>query len=181
MIFLLLCTLLASCGGESSEDTKGLSTKVTETFSLSVPTTWEILSSKSDKIPQPVSGTIVLAASSPDIKSWFSNSLTVLEESLEQEVSLSAFSENLKTSLQKDMNSYIEKETLPFTFLDGTESELRVFQARYNANTPLLLYFQVPQICGENIYITTLALDNSITDFEKYKYILSTFTCKSQK
>lgn len=81
--------------------------------------------------------------------------------------------------MRRSMYSFRILEDREISFLDNSVSQLLVFDAQYNENTPVLRYIQTAQICEGNIYISTLAIDRTIDDYSKYIALLQTFACKT--
>jgi len=184
LVLLFLATvLLSSCLWDATEDTttKGLETKVLDTFSISVPASWKVLSPSDEGLPSPVRGSIALAVSSTELKNGFANNISIIEQRLPGAPSVGDVTSTLEQEMKEDFYSYTLLESGNLEFLDGTNSQILVFDAKYNQNTPKVKYLQVPQVCGNNVYILTLAIDSKIESFERYKYILQTFSCKSEK
>jgi len=181
IILCLSLLLLASCfwGGNWSSWDWGawLSWYKWDWFTVDIPASWEILNDSSWVLPSPSSGKIALAVSSPDVKSWFSNNLLVLEEATDVWTSSEEFSKVTHTSSKEDYYFYNRKWEKSISFSDESSSLLYVFEARYNKNTPNLQFLQTGRICGDKTYLITIAV-GTLWNSAKYENILKTFECK---
>ncbi len=180
--FLLgLVFLLSSCTlpGTQTEDTITASenTIVAETAKVSmlVPKTWTLV--KASDVPSPRIGTVEVAYTSPDVKYGFSNNIIIMHDTLTNIVTSKKYSElnNLQTT--KNYLEYTKLRDEDFTFADDEVSRLYVFEARYNATTPLMKFAQVARVCGTDVYLlhVSLTLDKAP---ENYIELLKTFQCK---
>ena len=73
---------------------------------------------------------------------------------------------------------YSELDQQGITFADGEEGIVYVFEAKYNADTPLLKFVQTAHVCHpEDVYLMTITLPTYIREHAQYIDMLQTFSC----
>lgn len=178
-IILFLIFWIFSCSSSESTTSDWLiSYDKSEIFSLRIPEKWEIIDHK-NKIPNPRTWQIELIISSKDSTNDFYNNLTIWSELLEKNLNNSEYFKSVNLEKQKDFFEYKEIENKKIVFADGKESDLSIFEARYDNSTPKAKYLQTVNICGDNkAYFLTMSISNSIESTKNHEYVLSTFSCK---
>jgi len=86
-----------------------------------------------------------------------------------------------KTGIENEFYLYKERESGDLEFIDEELSHVSVFEAQYNENTPKLHYIQTSRICNNKAFTVTITVNKEVTDFSRYKTLLSTFQCKVEK
>lgn len=174
-------TLLSSCTlpGTQSESSSG-STETTfvysgSGFTLSLPKTW-ILTQPSE-IPTPYYGTVAVAYISPEVKYGFASNLLIMKDTLTSPVTSKKYSElnNLQTT--RNYLEYTKLQSNTLLFGDSDESLVYIFEARYNATTPLMKFIQTAKVCGTEVYLLHFTIQLN-QDAVKYVDLLKTFRCK---
>ena len=69
-------------------------------------------------------------------------------------------------------------ESKSIDFLDSDTSNIYIFEAKYNIQTPKFKYLQVGKVCKDTGYLVTIALSTDIKDTSKYEEMIKTFQCK---
>jgi len=180
ILLLVLVFSISSCWNKKTQ-TSWLQTKTLDNFSVSIPKTWPLISKDSDGVPKPSSGKIVLIASAPDAKNGFANNMVILERKIKGQTTSKQFSLAGKTNIEKQFFSYKEIESGDIKFQDEEISHISIFLAQYNRETPKAIFLQTSRICNNNAYTITLSVEKNSEDFSKYKWLISTFACKSKK
>jgi len=189
-IFIILFSLfiLSSCFSSSDSDTDdALATKTwleiysTWTFTVAVPTAWEIFSKNTDLVPKPIFGEVVLASVSKNEKLWFYNNFVVISQNIWTDVSSLDYSMINNALSAKDYLEYEELKQRDITFPNWKKSKLYVFKARYNEKSPKAVFIQAGEVCWNTWYLLTIWLNQSVTNTTKYEKIIETFTCKDEK
>lgn len=177
-IFLLWALFLLSCGWWEGEDINldGLTSYNMPTFSISVPEKWQEMEAKN--LPKPKDSQIELAVASSDFKYWFSNNILILSQKLENIVSSSDFTINNYIGGMKEYSEFQKIESREFEFYDGRKTQIYIFEAKYNPQTPILKYIQLGSVCDTRGYLITLALSQDVKDTSLYEKFLQTFECK---
>lgn len=180
-ISLFLCVIfIASCGGSDSGRST-LEEKVLDDFTISLPASWPLVSKDSDGVPKPSSGQIALIASASEAQNGFANNMVILERKLSSITTSNEYALASKTWLEEEFYYYKEKESEDLEFLDEEVSNVSVFLAQYNIQTPMVYYIQSARVCWNKAFTITVAVEKSITDFSRYKALISTFSCKVEK
>lgn len=175
---IALIFLLSSCfSSSSSTDTSSLTDFSGSWFSVSIPKTWTIIDNKSKILPTPKDSSIVLAASSQEVKYWFANNMLVLSANLAKATSSKTYSDLNNIGSSKTYKNYLKLDKKDFTFTDWDISSLYIFQAKYNETTPNLKFIQTSHICDMKAYLITIALNIDVKDTSKYEDMLKTFKC----
>lgn len=182
-LLLVLVVFLSSCGSSdegNDEKVTGLIQFVWNSFEMSLPSNWNILSGTGNTIlPKPKNGDIVLAASSNELKYGFSNNILVLSQDIQKPVTSWDFSILNNVWSTKEYLEYIKLESKSIEFADKDSSNLYIFEAKYNEKTPKLKFLQVGKICNySHAYLLTVALSTDIKDTSKYEEVIKTFQCK---
>ena len=153
-IVLLSCfLLLASCG---KTDTSTISTTLFagEGFSMSTPKTW--IAVDKSALPTTQNGTIALALTSADIVSGYSNNMSILKERLTEAMTSKKYSVVNYALTTGEYKDFVKLEEKVITFGDKDESNLYVFEAKYNTNTPKQKFLQTAKVCGDTVYLITI-------------------------
>lgn len=183
--FFALATLalaplfLASCGSGST-DTASLTTFKGDGFSIDVPKSW--IAKESKEVPTPKNGTVALAMTSSDISSGFANNLLVLKDTLtvdekgEKMTSkkYSVVNQALTTGKYEEYTKLDEKE---ITFADSDVSNLYVFEAKYNRDTPKKRFVQAAKVCDDKVYLITVGVELNSGSTAKYESLAKSFQC----
>lgn len=172
-LFLVSCSLPGTQTESSSTD----STFIYDGsgFTISLPNNWTTV--KSTDIPTPYRGALVAAYISPEVKYGFSSNIIVMKDSLNTPVTSKKYSELNYVQTTKNYLEYTKLQDSTITFPDSDESQVYVFEARYNTTTPLMKFIQTAKVCGTDVYLLhfTLSLDKDAT---RYVDLLKTFECK---
>ncbi len=147
-------------------------------FSIKIPKKWEVLWDKSSILPKPSTWKIELAVSSKLSSKDMYNSLVILSEDLEKNISSKNYSKSNNLSSRLDYFFYSEVSNSQISFWEEHNSNLYIFDAKYNIDTPEVKFLQVWAVCKNKGYILTLALPKTTKDTLKYEYMLSSFRCK---
>jgi hypothetical protein len=178
-ILILSLFIMTSCGSEESVvETSWLEKYQGEWYSVSIPSNWEIMNDKNNILPEPSNGKIELSAQAPEPKGWFINNILVLSDDLKTFTDSSEYSMANNVWARREYTDYLQLENKDFSFIDGTNSKLYVFEAKYNLETPKLKFLQTAYVCNPNKgYFLTIAISPSIKVIDKYETLLSTFSC----
>mgnify|MGYP000935763099 FL=1 len=178
-IFFILTTLiLGSCSilpGTQTEIQDNAVIYNGSGFSMQIPALWK--NNTGANIPNPKSGSLVLALISPDIRYGFSNNLIIMQDSLNGIISSKRYAELNNVQTTKNYLEYTKIQDDLILFSDSDESRVSVFEAKYNPSTPRLKFIQTAKICGTSVYLIhfSLALDKSP---DAYIALAKTFSCK---
>ena len=180
---LFLSLFLVSCWDDTVEvievSTKWLTETSMSDFSISIPSSWEIIDDIETILPKPKDGNIELAVTSKDIQGWFSNNMLILSDILNTFTTSKEFSMLNNIWASKDYLEYIKLDSKEITFLDEEESMLYIFEAKYNMETPKLKFLQTAYVCNQKkAFLFTIALSTEVDDTSKYEELIKTFTCK---
>lgn len=180
--------VLVSCGGwdepdswsaqNNGEQKKWLEVFSGEQFSIAVPAAWSTIEDTSVLLPKPHNGAIELASRSDDVQNGFSNNLLILSQPLSKSSSSKDFSLLNHVWVSREYSEYIELDSKQIEFSSKDSSQLYIFEAKYNIDTPKLKFIQTAAVCSKTWYLLTIALPVSVKDTTKYEQILSTFSCK---
>ena len=184
-----LCIFLVSCGSNNETSpnldiasSEWLVSTQLENFSISLPSSWEIIDDSDGILPIPNQGTIELAVSSTKQSSGFYNNLLVLSDTLAQFQTSQDFSLTNNIGARDAYVEYKEISRKDFTFIDKESSLIYIFEARYNTQTPKLKFLQVARICEANTaYLLTIALPTSVQVTTQYEQLLQTFACSEEE
>lgn len=174
--FLIL--FLVSCSGNQEGVVTGLTLHEWWKFEMSIPSNWSIITSDSEILPNPKSSQIELAVSSEELKYGFSNNLLILSQKLDKNISSVDFSILNNVWASREYLEYLKLESKNIDFLDNDKSNIYIFEAKYNIQTPKFKYLQVGKVCKDTWYLITIALSTDIKDTSKYEEIIKTFQCK---
>lgn len=180
---LLLSLFLVSCGDETSEvievSTKWLTETSLNDFSISIPSSWEVINNIDTILPKPREWNIELAVTSKEIKAWFSNNMLILSDTLKMFTTSKEFSMLNNVGASKDYLEYTKLDSKEIIFEDEEESLLYIFEAKYNMETPKLKFLQTARVCNQKkAFLFTIALSTEIKDTSKYEAFIKTFACK---
>lgn len=143
---------------------------------MDIPSTWTTI----DKATLPVTknGTIALALTSTEIVSGYSNNMSIIKEKLTEAITSKKYSVvnyALTTGAYQD---FVKLEEKTIAFGDKDESNLYIFEAKYNTNTPKQKFIQTSKVCKDTVYLITFGLGLSTPSTTKYEDLVKTFTCK---
>lgn len=179
-IFLIIFLIfwVFSCSSSEKPNDWLINYTTSENFSLRIPEKWEIIE-HNWKIPTPRTWQIELIVSSKEVTNDFYNNLYIWSELLEKNMTNNDYFKSVNLDKQKDFFEYNEIENKKIVFADWKQSDLVIFEARYDNSKPKVKYLQTVNICGDNkAYFLTLSVANSIESTKNYEYMLSTFSCK---
>lgn len=175
--YLFFLLFLTSCWVTWTTNTDWLTSYSWNGYSLSIPSTWNILTDSENLIPKPSHWKVELSVRSKEVKLWFSNNLLVLSTDLTDTVTSKDFSLWNTAWAENDYRDYKKLEAKDITFDDKEIWYLHIFEWRYNQNTPKLKFLQTAHVCDKKVYSITIALSIDNTDYSKYEKILNTFAC----
>ena len=186
LIIFLSVFLLFSCGSSDNKSDKSVIVKKAglrlyewKDFSMRIPAAWNLLTDNNEVVPQPVSWKLELAISSVDTKNWFANSLVILSQNLDKEISSKDYSVINNVWAENDYLNYFKKQAKDFVFSDWEKSIIYNFDAKYSADAPLIQYIQTAHICNwKKAFLLTLWIPLKVKDISKYEKMLATFKCK---
>lgn len=72
---------------------------------------------------------------------------------------------------------FVKLDEKTIVFGDKDESNLYVFEAKYNINTPKQKFIQTAKVCGDTVYLITFGLGLSTGATSKYEDLIKTFVC----
>lgn len=169
----------ASCGSTTT-DTASLTTFKGEGFSVDVPKSWIPVEAK--ELPTPKLGKVVLSLSSTEIASGFANNMLVLkaEGAPYDKDPVMTQSENYSRSsnlmAQKHYKEYEKADVRNATLIDGDKSQIYIFDAKYNDETPIKRFVQMGKICNDkDYYVINIVGDKEKADL--YVNLAKTFQC----
>ena len=179
-VFLLIITLfLTSCFWWSDTwKIEWLTLYNWTWFDVNTPSNWNIIEKNSNILPTPKDSTIELAISSDELKYWFANNMLILSQNLEKVVSSTDFSILNNVWWSKEYKEYQKLESKEIEFNSKQKSNLYVFEAKYNIDTPKFKYLQTWVVCKNKWYLITIALSSEIKDVSKYEEVIKSFECK---
>ena len=178
-ILIFFSLTLISCGSdEVTIESSWLEQYKWEWYSIFIPSNWQVMNDKNNILPEPSEGKIELSAQAQSPKWWFVNNLLVLSDDLKTFTDSSEYSMANNVWAKREYTDYLQLNNKGITFTDGTKSQLYIFEAKYNLETPKLKFLQTAYVCNPNKgYFLTIAIAPTIKDTEKYETLLSTFSC----
>jgi hypothetical protein len=173
-IILLACMfLLVSCG---TTDTSLSTTPFAgEGFSINVPNTWVTIDKAA--LPTTKNGTIGLALTSTDIVSGYSNNMSIIKEKMTEMMTSKKYSIVNYALTTGEYKEFVKLDEKVITFGDSDTSNLYIFEAKYNTNTPKQKFIQTAKVCGDTVYLMTFGLGLTTGATTKYEDLIKTFTC----
>lgn len=180
LLFFLLF-FIVSCWSDDNEnlENKWLINKQYNNFSISIPTSWEVVKNKESILPKPSTWNIELAVTSKDLKWGFSNNLLILSDNLNSYTTSREFSMLNNIWASKDYITYTRLDSKEIIFDDEEKSIIYIFEAKYNYDSPKLKFLQTSHICNATkVFLITIAISPNIKDTTKYEQLISTFKCK---
>jgi hypothetical protein len=174
-IIILSCLIFLTSCGTTTDSTISTTPFAGEGFSINTPKTW--ISVDKAALPATTNGSIALALTSTEIVSGYSNNMSIIKEKLTEKMTSKKYSVvnyALTTSAYKD---FVKLEEKLLSFADTDESNLYIFEAKYNTNTPKQKFLQTAKICGETVYLMTFGLGLTTGSTKKYEDLIKTFTC----
>jgi hypothetical protein len=185
---LILSTFLftlVSCGSDDTSltvEANGLTTFEWTGYSISIPGNWDVMNDKNNILPEPSQWKIELSVQSSQPKWGFLNNLLILSDTLKTFTNSTEYSMANNVWARREYIDYLALENKEFTFLDDSKSQLYVFEAKYNLETPKLKFLQTAYVCNpDKGYFLTIAISPSIKKIDKYETLLSTFSCNPGK
>ncbi len=177
--FVLLCIILflSSCfwwGGSQGEWLRSVSH---ELFSLSLPENWSEVSW--DTLPSPKIGRVELAYSGSELRWWYANNIVIISEKNVLSESSEVLFEKLPSYLDSTLEVFHKKNIFPLEFPDGDTSKVLEFHWKYNNTTPYVTYLQTVKSCGERVYYMNISIGDIQENYDRYRNIFSTFSCKN--
>ncbi len=178
IVLCVFCVfLLSSClWFWSTSNLTGLKHLEKTWFSLSVPESWQELSSW--EFPTPKVGEVVLALASKKQRNGYVNNLLVLK----MDSTLWESSQWLMNNTKVGLTSHLEKFQLlfekPLNFVDDTQGIVLIYVWKYSKNTPELTYIQTAKSCGTSNYFLTISLAEQLKNYEKYEHLFESFRCE---
>ncbi|PIQ12339.1 hypothetical protein COW68_00140 [Candidatus Gracilibacteria bacterium CG18_big_fil_WC_8_21_14_2_50_38_16] len=166
--------LLISCGATTttinSTSFKGSG------FTIDIPSTW--IAVEKPALPVPAQGSIALAVTSTDIVSGYANNMSILKGGLTEAITSKDYS---ITNYVHTTAAYLDfvkldEKVIRFTE-DNDTSNLYIFEAKYNTNTPKQKFIQTSKVCDNNVYLITFGLGLTTASTTKYEDLIKTFTC----
>lgn len=121
---------------------------------MSTPKTW--IAVDKSALPSTQNGTITLALTSTDIVSGYSNNMSILKEKLTEAMTSKKYSVVNYALTTGAYNDFVKLEEKVITFGDKDESNLYIFEAKYNTNTPKQKFLQTAKVCGDTVYLITI-------------------------
>lgn len=174
LVFLSCLFFLASCG--SSTDSNLPTTPFAgEGFSINVPTAW--IKVEKDALPAARNGTVVLALTSTEIASGFANNMTVIKEKLSEKITSKKYSIVNYALTTGEYIDFVKLGEKTFTFSDNDETNLYIFEAKYNTQTPKQKFLQTAKVCDDTVYLITFGLALSTPSTTGHENLIKAFTC----
>ena len=176
---------LSSCFFSDDETTQKsnntLLTKIDrKDFTMSLPSSWEVIKSNDSIFPKPAFWEIVLDAKSKN-KTWnIYRNILILKEELNKNIdSLDYIVSNY---LWAKKNYYYIKLLKDINVLiDNKKTKIYVFEAKYSEDTPIYKFIQTWIVCSKEAYIITIALEKDNNNIDRYTQLLGTFKCGKTK
>lgn len=176
IIFLLLCFfILTSCWDSTNSDDTSTTQYTNENFKLNILKSWTIVDNKN--IPEIQNGKVELAVSSSNVVAWFAENLVILSEDLKEKTESKRYSivnYALSTSTYLEFTKLNEKS---ITFPDKDESNLYIFEAKYNTATPKRRFLQTAKVCDKKVYLITIWVWVDTINTAKYEDLITSFEC----
>lgn len=180
LLFIVTITI-SSCWSDEEWTTSNawLVLTETDTISIEIPSSWEVVENKEEILPKAKDGSIELAVTSKNVVNWFANNLLILSDELNTYTTSRDFSMLNNIWAETDYLDYEKLESKEFKFADEELSVLYIFEAKYNIDTPKLKFLQTAHICEQKkAFFLTIAIPTTTKDTAKYEHLLSTFKCK---
>lgn len=180
IILLILPLFLFSCFWSNDEETKieWLILYNWENYDINIPSDWNIITKESNILPTPKTSKIELAISSDELKYWFANNMLILSQKLNKNISSTDFSILNNVWSSKEYKEYLKLESKNIEFTSWWNSNIYLFEAKYNIETPKFKYIQTWVVCNNTWYLITIALSTEVKDTTKYQEIIKSFKCK---
>lgn len=178
-ILLFAFVFIASCSWESMKD--GLVDYDTTAFSMRIPKKWKVVEEKQNILPKPSIWKIELAVTSWDVVKDFAHSMSIISEDLEKQYDSTDYANSNNLWSENYYHYYKKIAKNSFVYWqkkDWLTSDIFIFDAKYNYDTPRIRFLQTGIVCGKKWYNITLAISPTIQDTLKYEYMISTFQCK---
>lgn len=176
--FIIFLLFLFSCSSGEEWVVTWLVLHEGSGFDMSIPSNWETITQESNMLPKPKNSQIALAVSSQDLKYGFSNNLLILSQDLDKTISSTDFSIWNYVGSTKEYLEFVKLDSKNIDFINGEKSNIYVFEAKYNPQTPRFKYIQTGVVCEKKGYLITVALSTDIKDTSKYEEVIKTFQCK---
>ncbi len=176
IIILATLFLLTSCGA-ATDTTLSTIPFTGEGFSIDIPKTWMIIDQAA--LPTTKNGSIVLALTSTEIVSGYSNNMSIMKEKLTETMTSKKYSVVNYALTTGEYKEFVKLDEKVITFGDADTSNLYVFEAKYNVNTPKQKFVQTSKVCGDTVYLMTFGLGLSTGATTKYEDLIKTFSCSN--
>lgn len=179
-ILFLVVFLLFSCSSKEKISNKSwLELFSNENFSILVPSKWRKIENNDKILPKPKFWNIELAMTANEVRYGFSNNMLILSQNLNKMITSKSFSILNNVWSTKEFLEYTELDKQNIKLDSQDESIAYIFEAKYNASTPKLKYFQMWVVCDyKKAYLITIAISTDIKDNSWYLEILKSFKCK---
>ncbi|MDD2891562.1 MAG: hypothetical protein PHQ95_01220 [Candidatus Gracilibacteria bacterium] len=176
IILLACCTFFfTSCG--TTDTSISTSTFTGDGFSISAPSTW--ITVDKSALPATKNGTIALALTSTDIVSGYSNNMSIIKEKMTEIMTSKKYSIVNYALTTGAYQEFVKLDENTITFGDKDESNLYIFEAKYNMNTPKQKFLQTAKVCGDTVYLMTFGLGLTTGSTTKYEDMIKTFNCSN--
>lgn len=174
-IIILACLFLLTSCGAATDTTLSTTPFTGEGFSIDIPKTWMVIDKAA--LPTTKNGTISLALTSTEIVSGYSNNMSIMKEKLSEAMTSKKYSVVNYALTTGEYKEFVKLDEKVITFGDTDTSNLYVFEAKYNINTPKQKFVQTSKVCGDMVYLMTFGLGLSTGATTKYEDLIKTFTC----
>ncbi|EKE26865.1 MAG: hypothetical protein ACD_4C00135G0004 [uncultured bacterium (gcode 4)] len=172
----LFAFLLVSCGSSSTESDNNVKKHTGSGFVIDIPSSWTVVDNS--QIPNIKSWKIELAVSSSDISSGFANNLVIIWEQLNEKITSKKYSTINYALTNWNYLEFSKLDEKTISFSDKDESNLYIFEAKYNTSTPKRKFLQTSKVCDNKVHLITIWISLDITDASKYENLIKSFECK---
>lgn len=181
LFIIILLLSLSSCfswGGSSVSVDSLESSFETKSFSMKIPSSWEILKDTNNTLPKPANGEIVLATKSKKQEDNFYRNILILKQNIKENISSLDFTIWNYISSKKEYfytKLLFEKNVI----INSKKTKIYEFEARYSESTPIINFLQTWVVCGKEAFFITIAIEKTNLNFKKYEWLLGSFICKN--
>jgi len=179
-IFTILILLsLSSCfWGDDVVSSDSLETSFDNSdFSMTIPSSWEILENANEVLPTPANGEIVFDAKSTKQYNNFYRNILVLKQEITSSISSLDFTIWNQISSSKEY-FYTKLLSEKNVIIDSKKTKIYAFDARYSDSTPIVKFLQTWIVCNKTAFLITLAIESTNPNSERYEWLLWSFKCK---
>jgi hypothetical protein len=177
IIYIFSILILGSCTlpGTQTEINANVTNVEMPHFSMNIPKNWK----KNTELDMPNTKywNIELSYISPDVKYGFSNNLVILSDDLKTPMTSKKYAELNQVQSTKKYLEYTKLKNDTILFSDEDDSQVYIFEARYNTTTPRMKFIQTAKVCGTKVYLLHIALSLD-KDPGTYTDLLKSFACK---